>query len=222
LAKRLSEKEKEKIFHKFSSGDDISKLSQEFECSKLTISRNLKKFFGEDKYKKLIKINKSKSQTSIHNENKNSGVISNNLEIEVEHYNSYDQSQNFEESLISNSFIEIAPLDQEIDIDKQKDLSSIPIDDIVFPNVVFMIVDKQIELEIKILKDYPEWHFLPKKDLDRKTIEIYEDQKNAKRFCKKDQKVIKVPNTDVFKMVAPILISKGISRIINSDKLIAL
>ena len=38
----------------------------------------------------------------------------------------------------------------------------------------------------------------------------------------KDQKVIKVPNTNVFKIVAPILISRGISRIVNSENLIAL
>ena len=38
----------------------------------------------------------------------------------------------------------------------------------------------------------------------------------------KEQKVIKVPNTEVFKIVAPQLISRGISRIISDDKLIAL
>ena len=73
-----------------------------------------------------------------------------------------------------------------------------------------------------MLKDFPEWQFLPENDLKRKTIEIYYDLKIAKRFCKKDQKVIKVPNTGVFKIVAPILISRGISRIVTSDKLIAL
>jgi len=85
-----------------------------------------------------------------------------------------------------------------------------------------MIVDKKIELEIKYLKDYPDWQFLSKDDLNRKTIEIFIDIKNAKRSCNKEQKVIKVPNTEVFKIVAPILISRGISRIVSSDKLIAL
>ena len=48
------------------------------------------------------------------------------------------------------------------------------------------------------------------------------DLQKAKRMCNKEQKVIKVPNTDVFKIVAPLLISRGISRIVNDDKLIAL
>ena len=85
-----------------------------------------------------------------------------------------------------------------------------------------MIVSKNIELEIKLLSDYPEWEFLPNEDLKRKTIEIYFDIKSAKRACSKDQKVIKVPNTDVFRIVSPILVARGISRIISAEKLIAL
>ena len=85
-----------------------------------------------------------------------------------------------------------------------------------------MIVDKKIELEIKFLKDYPNWEFLPPDDLNRKTIEIHFDSKIAKRLCNKEQRVIKVPNTDVFKITAPILLSRGISRIVSVDKLIAL
>ena len=70
--------------------------------------------------------------------------------------------------------------------------------------------------------EYPDWQFLSQDELNRKTIEIYQDLKNAKRFCNKEEKVIKVPNSDVFKIVAPLLLSKGISRIVSSDKLIAL
>ena len=72
------------------------------------------------------------------------------------------------------------------------------------------------------MKDYPEWEFLPNEDLQRKTIEIYYDLNIAKRSCNKDQKVIKVPNTDVFRIVAPILVSRGISRIVSSENLISL
>ena len=121
-----------------------------------------------------------------------------------------------------SSFLEISPLDYEIDNAPQKDLSSVPIAEIEFPETVYMIVDKKIELEIKLLKDFPAWGFLPKDDLNRKTIEIYNDLKTAKRICGKEQKVIKVPNTDVFKIVSPILIARGISRIVFSEKLIAL
>ena len=118
--------------------------------------------------------------------------------------------------------MELTPLDYEIDNSVQKDLSSIPIKDINFPKIVYMIVDKKIELEIKYLKDYPNWEFLSKDELNRKTIEIFTELKHAKRICTKDQKVLKVPNSEVFQIVAPLLLSRGISRIISEDKLIAL
>ena len=126
------------------------------------------------------------------------------------------------DSTSTTPFVEITPLDFEIENAPQKDLSSIPISEIQFPKLVFMIVDKTIELETKYLKDYPDWQFLSKDELNRKTIEIYEDLKIAKRFCNKERKVIKIPNTEVFKIVAPILLLKGISRIVCSNKLIAL
>ena len=106
--------------------------------------------------------------------------------------------------------------------EKQKDLSSISIEEINFPKIVYMIVDNKIELEIKILKDYYQWQFLSQKELSRKTIEIYYDLKNAKRFCNKEQKVLKIPNPNVLRITAPILKSRGISRIVCQEQLIAL
>ena len=158
-------------------------------------------------------MNEAKSNEAISN-------IQNNLDV----HSDSNESTNFvnEEVFTENSFLEIAPLHYEIDNSAQKDLASIPIKDVNLPKVVFMIVAKQIELEIKLLKDYAEWNFLSDEELNRKTIEIYYDLKIAKRSCSKEQKVIKVPNSNVFKIVAPILVSRGISRIVSSDLLIAL
>ena len=121
-----------------------------------------------------------------------------------------------------SEFIEITPLDFDIENTLQQDFSSIPISEIDFPEVVYMIVNKNIELEIKYLKDCPDWQFLSEEELNRKTIEIYLDQKLAKKSCNKEQKVIKVPNSNVFKITAPILLNKGISQIVSEDKLITL
>ena len=127
-------------------------------------------------------------------------------------------SKCFEDS----SFIELTPLNFEIENEIQKDLSSISISEINFPKVVYMIVDNKIELKTKLLRDYPDWQFLSQNELNRTTIELYFDIQVAKRFCTKEQKVIKVPNTNVFKIAAPILVSRGISRIVCPDQLIAL
>ena len=85
-----------------------------------------------------------------------------------------------------------------------------------------MIVGKNIELKTKPLSDYPDWQFLSQNELSRNTIEIFFDLKIAKRFCNKEQKVIKIPNPEIFKIAAPILLARGISRIVSTQNLIAL
>ncbi len=225
MAKRLSEEQKKEITKRFSSGESIDKLSDDFTCTNTTIIRNLKKSLGEIKYKELIIMGKSSDQL-LRKEYQNVTISKDKIIKKDQNGNKNNDSnivenieQNFHEA---SPFIEITPLNYEIESSPQKDFSSIPIAEIDLPKTVFMVVDKKIELEIKYLKDYPNWQYLSNEELNRKTIEIFDDLKIAKRICNKDQKVIKVSNTDVFKLVAPILLSKGISRIVNSDKLIAL
>ena len=214
MAKRLSEKNKEEIIKLFIDGKTVENLAIEFNCTKLTISRNLKKEIGEKRFKELTNRGNPLNLKS-NNEQKNIYTD------KSENKKTFSEDKN-EEFAKLNEFMEIAPLDCEIDSAEQKDLSSVPISEIDFPKIVYMIVDKKIELEVKYLRDFPSWEFLSKEELNRKTIQIFNELKNAKRFCTKDQKVIKVPNTEVFRIVAPILLSKGISRIINEEKLIAL
>ncbi len=225
MAKRLSEKQKERIIALFIKGKTLDFLALEFNSTKLTISRNLKKNLGEGEYKKFLK-NSKINKDYIENEKIN-GSLGNEKNLNKE----INLKTNFEETsrddaqdlfLSETPFMEIAPLDYDIENVPQKDLSSVPISEIKLPNIVYMIVDKNIELQTKYLRDYPDWRFLSQEELSRKTIQIFLDSKNAKKFCNKEQKVIKVPNTEVFKIVAPILLSRGISRIIIEDNLISL
>ena len=202
MAKRLTEKQKNEIAENFKNGKTIEALSEDFNCTILTITRNLKKNLGEIIFKELAKKNKISDQ--------------------FKNAETFDGNKSENSNFSSEEFIEISPLHFDLENFPRKELSSIPLKEVDFPNIVYMIVGKNIELEIKLLKDYPEWEFLPNEDLKRKTIEIYFDLKLAKRACSKEHKVIKVPNTDVFRIVSPILISRGISRIVSADKLIAL
>ena len=228
MTKRLSEIQKKELVQKFKSGKSIDVLSKEFDCTKSTVSRNLKKNLGDIKYKELIQKNKSYKEKTTGDKKYNNNVLDQKNDDEVfqkdiiEDLKTSEKNRKELEFVPLESFIEIAPIDYEMDNSSRPELSSVPISEIEFPRVVYMIVDKKIELETKPLKDYAEWQFLSIDELNRKTIQIFEDFKNAKRFCNKEQKVIKVPNTDVFKIVAPILVSRGISRIVSGDKLIAL
>ena len=227
----INKLEKKEIMEGFKDGLTIDSLSKDFNCTKLTIIRNLKINLGDENYKKYSKkITKSIKKNDISDEKfeANRDLIDNEEVLKASTSNITHENLNQTEISLrgdfypASSFLEISPIDFEIDHLSRKELSSVPISEFDFPETVYMIVDKKIELEIKLLKDYPEWEFLPNDDLNRKTIEIYSDLKVAKRDCNKEQKVIKIPNPDVFKIVAPLLTSRGISRIVYPGKLIAL
>ena len=224
MAKRLSNSERDEILKAFANGSTLDQLSDQFKFTKLTISRNLKKNLGDQKYQDLFKRNKS-ARKNIKNQFNNSPrkTLTETIQINDQNSNVFDEENyTFKNKSQDVEFIEIVPLNFDIDIAKQKDISSVPIENVDLPNVVYMVVDKIIELETKFLSEYPNWQFLPQEDLNRRTIEIFYDLKAAKRNCNKNQKVIKVPNSKVFEIVAPILISRGISRIVSEEALISL
>ena len=221
MARRLLDKEKREIVIGFINGKTLEELAENFNCTKLTICRNLKKNLGEKSYENTLKKN---NKNCLDSSKEKLGYQ--NLEKDSKISNSYKENKltddNHSEKINETPFVEIMPLEYKIDNMQQKDLSSVPISDVVLPQIVYMVVDKKIELEIKLLKDYPDWQFLSQNELNRKTIEIFFDLKFAKKQSSKEQKVIKVPNTDVFRIAAPILMSRGISRIVSKDILIAL
>ncbi len=227
MTKRLTEIQKEEIVKNFKYGIAIDVLSQKYNCAKSTIIRNLKKNLGELKYKEYFNksktfVQKSRTNRNQTNDFKKSDFDGDDLRKDSNNPDVLNENITVSDFAPIDSFFEIAPLDYEIDSSSRKELSSVSISDIDFPNIAYMVVDKKIELEIKLLKDFPEWEFLPHDDLNRKTIEIFFDLSLAKRSCSKDQKVLKVPNTDVFRIAAPILLERGISRIICAENLIAL
>ncbi len=213
MSKRITNLQKEDLKIRFLNGEDIESLAEEFKYSKLTISRNLIKILGKEDFETYKKNNKKNK------------LLQNNKNQNDENQKNFNKSKYFKDNevnLSQETFFEVVPLNEDFTEHNRKDFSSVSIEEITFPNIVYMIVDKKIELKVKSLKEYPQWLFLSKEELERKTIQIFNDLKTAKRECGKENKVIKIPNTNVFKTVAGILSSRGISRIINEDKLISL
>ena len=216
MPKKLSELQKKEMIDSFVNGKSIDQLSEIYNYSRNTIIRHLKGGISKDKYKELTS-RKNNSKDSLPLKTTKNQKFLSKVEGEFE-----DNESDNKKIYTDSSFIEIVPLDCQIDNEPQKNFASISIKDIDFPEIVYMVVDKKIELETKYLREYPDWQFLSQEELNRKTIEIYADIKIAKRYCNKEQKVIKVPNTNVFKIVAPLLVAKGISRIVSKDRLISL
>tara|TARA_Y100001968_G_C19331464_1_gene704530 strand:+ start:185 stop:988 length:804 start_codon:yes stop_codon:yes gene_type:complete len=136
--------------------------------------------------------------------------------------------QNYENSNIEkinqhpdNKFEEILPLTTSFDFEK-KELDFEILNQEILPDSVYMLVDKKVELEVKVISDLPEWGFLPDHELKRNAIVLFLNQRTAKRSCSRNQRVIKIPNTNVFELSKPYLLSKGITRLILENSIIAL
>ena len=216
MPKKLSELQKQEISKSFIEGSEIKKISEIYSFSSQTIIKQLKKILGEQTYQEYKLIN-SKKRSNIKEQFKNKKVSrKENIEKENVENQKYSKDNN------QDTFIELIPLNEHIELEKRKELSSIPITEFDLPEIVYMLVDKKIELDPKILKDYTEWTFMPEKDLSRLTLEIFSNQKKAKICCSKNQKIIKIPNSKVISTVSRFLKAKGITRIIYEDSLLSL
>jgi len=206
LPRKVSELEKKAILDSFISGMDIKQIAKIHKYSPATISRQLKKILKNDDFED-IKIN----NTKFNNKDLKKSLKENSIE-----------NNNIEQEINSEEIFEILPIINGLDLNTQKELASEPIIDAKLPEVVYIVVDKKIELIPKLLRDYPEWSYMPEEDLKRVTLEIFADQKHAKKYCSKNEKIIKIPNSKVFIMASKSLKSKGISRIIFDDLLLSL
>ena len=144
LPKKVSESEKKQILMDFKKGLSKAELSLKYKFSVQTITRYLKNNLDESLFSKI----------------NNKGVKKLKNSVKIKERNSTD-SKNIEKD--NHSFFEIIPLSENIEFEKQKEISSIPLIDVNFPEVVFLLIDKKIELEIKLLKDYAEWQFCQRK-----------------------------------------------------------
>ena len=212
MPKKVSELEKKAILDSFISGKDIKEISKIYKYSPITIARQLKKFLSNDDFEDLKVKNNKFSKSNKKNVNYSIEISKDNKNLE----------NNIEKENYSDEVFEVIPIINGLDLDNQKELASEPIINAQLPEVVYLIVDKKIELVPRLLKDYPGWSYMPEEDLQRITLEIFADPKHAKKFCSKNEKTIKIPNSKVFIMASKLLKSKGISRIIFGDLLLSL
>jgi len=203
LPKKVTDLQRKEILNAFNNGIDLKLISKSFNFSLVTIVRQLKNMLGEEIF------------NEIKDKNKNNLLEPTNLNHEKK-FDFDTEKENFKEQ-----FVEVIPIIEGVELEKQKEFASEPLKEANLPDVVYMLIDKNIELIPKMLKEYPEWSFMPKEDLKRYTLEIFDDHKFAKKICTKNQKLIKVPNSKVFFLASNFLKSKGITRIIFNNLLLA-
>ena len=234
ILRRLTKTQKNQILEGYRKGESANELSVRFNCSSNTINRTVKTLISDEEYEllkgKRLRLNKNKgekfSTEIIDQQEENSRSLLNELKIPIDN----QCSKNVEEfdndkinEVYDDNFEEIAPLESDFDFDIEKrKIDLILLDNKALPESVYMIVDKKVELDDQPISSLPEWSFLPEDELKRHAILLFPNQRSAKRSCSRNQRVIKIPNTQVFQTTKSFLVSKGITRLILEDSLISL
>ncbi len=240
MAAKLTEIIKKEMLEGFSKGKSLTLIAKEYGCTPSTVTRAVKSFLTEAEFAEL-KSSRSKNKTLKDNVSNipseqnqlskkyivNDGIKNSKLKTEnkIKDSTLVKEDSNLESSLTSNdyeAFTEIIPFGIEPFSEEQKEVACKPLSSESLPNTVFMLISKNNELESKPLKEFPDWSFLPKKDQNRLAIPLFSTHRDAKHSCLRNQKILKVPDSNVFLISLSYLISKGITRLIIDESLISL
>ena len=97
-----------------------------------------------------------------------------------------------------------------------------PLAEAVLPESAYLLVDKQVELESRPLREFTELGPLPEEEAERQAFMVFVNPRQAKRHCGRNQRVIKLPDTGLLQRTAPFLLAQGISRVVIEGSLFAL
>ena len=92
----------------------------------------------------------------------------------------------------------------------------------VLPETVYMLVDKTVELDPRPLSDFPELGVADPDEQALQALCLFTSPRTAKRQCGRSQRVIKVPDPQVFAITTRYLVARGITRLVVEGALYAL
>ena len=121
-----------------------------------------------------------------------------------------------------NVFHEIAVLPVDLPEVTTQQVVCRPFASELVPDSVYMLVDKTVELDPRPLSEFPELGFIDPSEQERQALCLYASPRAAKRQCGRSQRVIKVPDTQVFEQTSSYLLARGITHLVVEGSLFVL
>ena len=237
---RLNDSHKQEIVERYRAGDTSAQIAAAYGCSTNTVSRTVRSLLSPAEYAEL------KAQRSA----KSSGLESSVPEIETaevsplenpqtslensrtEAASSKEEGGNFGGADLNdnetfntddeNVFHEIAVLPVDLPQVTTQHVICRPFASELLPDSVYMLVDKTVELDPRPLSEFPELGLSDPSEQQRQALCLYASPRAAKRQCGRSQRVIKVPDTQVFEKTTSYLLARGITHLVVEGSLFAL
>lgn len=105
---------------------------------------------------------------------------------------------------------------------KTAQLQILPLSAAAFPKTCYLVIDRAAELITRPLKDFAELGKVPPQEIQQRTLPIFESHRIARRFSKRKEKVIKVPDGRLIEKAHAQLEAKGITRLLMDGRIYAL
>lgn len=105
---------------------------------------------------------------------------------------------------------------------RQEQLEILPFDEAAFQRTCYLVVDRLAELITCPLRDFSDLGQIPKEEEQARTLPVFDNHRIARRFSRRNQRVIKVPDASILQKTQPYLQAKGITRLLINGQVYAL
>jgi transposase-like protein len=102
---------------------------------------------------------------------------------------------------------------------KTAQLKILPLSSASFPKTCYLVIDRSSELITRPLRDFAELGKVPNDENQRRTLPIFDSHRVAKRFSRRRERVIKVPDAQIIPKTHTYLEAKGITRILLDGRI---
>jgi len=240
---RLTDIQKQELLTSYRHGESSSALASAFGCSANTVSRTVRSLLSPEEYSDLkasrargsaVKTEQIASdplESDADSEQTNQEPIDDSasaLALDDADDFGADEPDDLSEEEPSGAFAggeefhEVAVLPVDLPQVNTQQVQCLPFEAGVLPESVYMLVDKTVELDPRPLSEFPELGVADAEDQDRQALCLFTSPRTAKRQCGRSQRVIKVPDTQVFTITTRHLVARGITRLLVEGSLYAL
>ena len=240
---RLTDSQKQELLTRYRQGESSAALADAFGCSANTVSRTVRSLLSAEEYSDL-KASRARGSAvkpePVSSEPVESDAVAaqatdepvddsaSALALDDADDFGADEPDDFSEEEPSGAFAggeefhEVAVLPLDLPQVNTQQLHCLPFEAGVLPDSVYMLVDKTVELDPRPLSEFPELGVAGPEELDHQALCLFTSPRTAKRQCGRSQRVIKVPDTQVFAITTRYLVARGITRLLVEGSLYAL
>lgn len=129
------------------------------------------------------------------------------------------EDDEFEDSGLTDDLVQLNP---RLQLQPAGLLKILPLAEAALPKTCYVVVDRSSELITRPLKEFAELGQVPTEDVQDRTLPIFDNHRVAKRFLRRMQRIVKVPDGRIFQKVKPYLQAKGITHLLIDGQVYSL